>query len=201
MATQSKAYQTVLAVVLTLLIPWLLMGWFAARRELKYPMAGFLVLSALYVIGWGVMFDSTTFRWTFVQWTFFASMATLSAVLAIIDLILGQPRETLTRRKLTSHLRCIPVPTFSAAFKPSTEVRAPGQMGLHLGPHFFNRSAAPSVQHVDIESSSAVHPASPESVNSGSTQLIRAGSQHSTSSFSTVTTTESTVGRSRWVIE
>ncbi|KAH8997468.1 hypothetical protein EDB92DRAFT_2061794 [Lactarius akahatsu] len=230
MATQSKIYEIFLVIVLTLLIPWLLMGWFASRRELKYPMAVFLVLSALYVIGWGLMFDSTTFRWTFVQWTFFASMATLSAVLAIIDLIVGIMCRLNFDKGLPNYLNAQepladdsfiqarpaegnaydekvdfpstvhPVPTFSAAFKPSTEFRAPGQTGLHLGPRFFNRSAAPSVQHVDVESLSAVHPASPESVNPGSTQLVRAGSQYSTSSSSTVTTTES-VGRSRWVIE
>ncbi|KAH9065911.1 hypothetical protein EDB87DRAFT_1554553, partial [Lactarius vividus] len=231
MATQSKVYETFLVIVLSLLIPWLLMGWFAARKELKYPMAVFLVLSALYVIGWGLMFDSTTFRWTFVQWTFFASMATLSAVLAIIDLIVGimcrlnfdkglpnylNAQEPLTDdsfiqarpaegyaydEKVDFPSTVHPVPTFSAAFEPSTETRAPGQTRLYLGPQFFNRPAAPSVQHVDIESPSAVHPASPENVYSGSTRLIRAGSQHSTSSSSTVTTTESTVGRSRWVIE
>ena len=52
-------------------------------------MAVFLILSALYVIGWGLMFDSTTFRWTYFQWAFFGSIVTLSAILAIIDLIVG----------------------------------------------------------------------------------------------------------------
>jgi len=52
-------------------------------------MAVFLVLCALYLIAWGLMFDSTTFRWTFIQWTFFGAMATLSAILALIDLIVG----------------------------------------------------------------------------------------------------------------
>lgn len=52
-------------------------------------MAVFLILSALYVVCWGLMFDSNTFRWTFIQWTFFGSIVTLSAVLVIIDLIVG----------------------------------------------------------------------------------------------------------------
>ena len=31
----------------------------------------FLVLSFGYLVGWGAMFVSPTFRWTFVLWTFF----------------------------------------------------------------------------------------------------------------------------------
>jgi hypothetical protein len=49
----------------------------------------FLVLSALYLIGWGLMFDSGTFRWTFVEWGFFGSTATLSAVLVLVGFIVG----------------------------------------------------------------------------------------------------------------
>lgn len=49
----------------------------------------FLVLSALYLIGMGLMFDSGTFRWTFVQWGFFGATTTLSALLDIVGLIVG----------------------------------------------------------------------------------------------------------------
>jgi hypothetical protein len=64
-------------------------GWFAARLERKPPMIIFIVLSALYLVGWGAMFDSPTFRWTFVQWGFFGAMASLSALLVLIGLIVG----------------------------------------------------------------------------------------------------------------
>lgn len=64
-------------------------GWFAARLEWKVPMIVFIVLSALYLVGWGAMFDSPTFRWTFVEWGFFGSMAANSAVLVLIGLIVG----------------------------------------------------------------------------------------------------------------
>lgn len=49
----------------------------------------FLVLSALYLIGFGLMFDSTTFRWTFVQWGFFGATASLSAALDVVGFIVG----------------------------------------------------------------------------------------------------------------
>ena len=49
----------------------------------------FLILSALYLVGWGLMFDSGTFRWTFVQWGFFGAMASVSALLDLIGFIVG----------------------------------------------------------------------------------------------------------------
>lgn len=49
----------------------------------------FLVLSFGYLVGWGVMFASTTFRWTFVQWRFFSLIASGSVFLTLMALILG----------------------------------------------------------------------------------------------------------------
>lgn len=76
-------------ITLALLIPWLMTGWFAVHRELRVPMLIFLILSMLYLAGWGVMFASTTFRWTFITWTFFSLMATTSVVLTLLSTILG----------------------------------------------------------------------------------------------------------------
>jgi hypothetical protein len=64
-------------------------GWFGARRELKFPMIVFITLSALYLVGWAAMFDSTTFRWTFVEWGLFGTMVSASALLVLIGLIVG----------------------------------------------------------------------------------------------------------------
>lgn len=49
----------------------------------------FLVLSALYLVGFGLMFDSGTFRWTFVQWGFFGATASLSALLDLVGFVVG----------------------------------------------------------------------------------------------------------------
>jgi len=49
----------------------------------------FLLLSILYLGGWGVMFFSTTFRWTFVTWRFFSIMASASVFLTCMCIILG----------------------------------------------------------------------------------------------------------------
>lgn len=76
-------------ITLILLIPWLMMGWFSSRRELRVPMFFFLVLSILYLGAWGVMFFSTTFRWTFITWQFFSIMACTSVFLTLLSFILG----------------------------------------------------------------------------------------------------------------
>jgi hypothetical protein len=49
----------------------------------------FLVLSAGYLVGFGLMFDSETFRWTYVEWGFFGSTVTISALLTLISFIVG----------------------------------------------------------------------------------------------------------------
>ncbi|KIM85451.1 hypothetical protein PILCRDRAFT_817474, partial [Piloderma croceum F 1598] len=89
LARLAFVYKPVFIIVLILLVPWLMTGWFAVRRELKAPMLIFLVLSFGYLAGWGAMFSSTTFRWTFVQWLFFALIASSSVILTFVALILG----------------------------------------------------------------------------------------------------------------
>lgn len=59
------------------------------RREYKYPMLAFLVFALIYLGGWGAMFASATFRWTFVEWQFFSLMATASVILTLTLFILG----------------------------------------------------------------------------------------------------------------
>ncbi len=49
----------------------------------------FMALSVLYLGGWGIMFISTTFRWTFITWTFFSIMATASVFLTVLSIVLG----------------------------------------------------------------------------------------------------------------
>jgi predicted membrane protein len=82
------------------------------RKELKFLMAVFLVLSALYVISWGLMFDSRTFRWTYYQWAFFGSIATISAVLVVADLIVGIICRLNFDKGLPNYCERITVPLF-----------------------------------------------------------------------------------------
>ncbi|THH21010.1 hypothetical protein EW146_g465 [Bondarzewia mesenterica] len=158
LATNAKLYKALFIIVSLLLTPWLLTGWFAVRRELKIPMAVFLVLSGAYLVGWGAMFDSTTFRWTFVQWRFFSVVISLSIALTLITFVLGIVCWHNFGRGLTRYLNAQeplpgddfvpvgpgqtyqdpekvnfpssdrPIPTFSATFGTGSEVPPPSQM-------------------------------------------------------------------------
>ncbi|KAJ3486147.1 hypothetical protein NLI96_g4437 [Meripilus lineatus] len=89
LSTNVAMHKGVISLVLILLVPWLAIGWIAMRREHKRLMLVFLALSFLYLVGWAAMFAAPSFRWTFVQWKFFALMATASVVLTLTTLILG----------------------------------------------------------------------------------------------------------------
>ncbi|EDR15729.1 uncharacterized protein LACBIDRAFT_300960 [Laccaria bicolor S238N-H82] len=168
LADFQKLYKVSSFITLVLLVPWLMTGWFAVRRELRAPMFIFLLLSMLYLAGWGVMFFSTTFRWTFTTWRFFSVMASASVFLTLLSFVLGVVcRYNFGKgllRYLNAHQSLLesdfpssyagsdvekiafpsnekPVPTYSAAF---TFVLPPDQISLSRDPRFFDPSADPS---------------------------------------------------------
>ncbi|TFK57635.1 hypothetical protein OE88DRAFT_1651480 [Heliocybe sulcata] len=150
-------FKVIVLVVFILLFPWLAMGWFAVRRELKVFMAAFIGLSMVYIVGWALMFVSHTFRWTFVQWKFFAVITSASVFLTLMTFILGvicrlnfgkglprylnaqeplagddfihvNPGEKNDEEKVAFPSQNMPIPTFSAAFGSGSEVPPPSQM-------------------------------------------------------------------------
>ncbi|KAG6891070.1 hypothetical protein C0995_014159 [Termitomyces sp. Mi166 len=157
-------YKVTSFITLVLLVPWLMTGWFAVRRELRVPMFIFLVLSIWYLGGWSVMFFSTTFRWNFVTWTFFSIMATTSVLLTVVSLVLGVVCRYNFGKGLLRYLNANqnlpdddfryyegsdeekvdfpsnekPVPTFAAAFGTRPEL---SRSNIAEGPRFFNSSA------------------------------------------------------------
>ncbi|KAF8488183.1 hypothetical protein JB92DRAFT_3085440 [Gautieria morchelliformis] len=89
LASLGPLYKGGIIVMFCLLIPWFYLGWFAVRREARMWAMVFLALSLFFVALWAAMFKSTSFRWTFVLWPFFAVMAVVSGALMIISFILG----------------------------------------------------------------------------------------------------------------
>ena len=90
----------------TLVIPWLGLAFFGVRRESKGMMGGFLVGSALYLIGFGVMFKSMTFQQSLRHWplltyvhvylrlrgsnlTLRSAMFTLTTLLALATIVIA----------------------------------------------------------------------------------------------------------------
>ncbi|KAK0208401.1 hypothetical protein DFS33DRAFT_1459194 [Desarmillaria ectypa] len=163
-------YKAISFVTEIFLIPWIMTGWVAVRKESRLSMFIFLVLCILYLGGWSLMFLSTTFRWSFVTWRFFSVMATASVLLTVTTFILGimcrfnfgkglsrylDAQEPLPGDDFTtvysSDIEKVhfpsnekPIPTFSASFGSGSEVPPPRLMfPSRIGPRFFNRSAQP----------------------------------------------------------
>lgn len=170
LASFQKLYKVTSFITLALLIPWLMTGWFAVRRELRLPMFIFLFLSILYLAGWGVMFFSTTFRWTFTTWTFFSLMATASVFLTLLAVVLGVICRFNFGKGLARYLNAQqpleeedfppsyegsdiekvafpssekPLPTYASFNEYDDEFPPSFHSGSTLGPRFSNKSAEP----------------------------------------------------------
>jgi hypothetical protein len=74
---------------IVLLIPWLTIGWFGVRRESKRLMICFLFLGFCIILAWSIMFYSLVYRWTFIQWPFFATLTIEAFIVLIASCILG----------------------------------------------------------------------------------------------------------------
>jgi len=159
-------YKVIAIATLILLVPWLVTGWFAVRRELRVPMIIFLLLSVLYLAGWSLMLFSTTFRWTFVTWAFFGINFSASVFLAVVAFILGivcrlnfgkgLPRYLNAHQSLSedhgyyydadiekvSFPSANPVLAYPAVFEVQSESHSQGS-SFTKGPRFFNVSAPP----------------------------------------------------------
>ncbi|KLO19986.1 hypothetical protein SCHPADRAFT_863681 [Schizopora paradoxa] len=164
LATSASVYKGVLITVLILLFPWLYLGWISVRRELRIPMLFFLAMSVGYLAGWGGMFASSTFRWTFVNWRFFSVIISASLFLTLVTFIVGLVCRINFGKGLSRYLNAqeplddensppaytanayadpekveFPtarggVPTFSAAFGRGDEVPPPSQMKFGPAP-------------------------------------------------------------------
>lgn len=221
LADFQKLYKVTSFITLALLVPWLMTGWFAVRRELRVPMFVFLLLSTLYLGGWGVMFFSTTFRWTFVTWRFFSIMASASVLLTVLSIILGVVCRYNFGKGLARHLNAqqpldetdFPPPYGGSDIEkvafPSSEKPLPTYVSFEkqdprvMGPRFSNKSAEPfetSVHNLALPlptlqrklNDVRVH----RSDSYGSTK-----SHGSSSSQRSFDSDNSHVGNKRWVIE
>lgn len=72
-----------------LVIPWLGLAFVGVRRESKILMGGFLVGSALYLIGFGVMLKSMTFQRSLRHWPLLTAMFTLTILLAFATIAIA----------------------------------------------------------------------------------------------------------------
>lgn len=88
-----------------LLLPWIAIGWFSIRREMKRTMWTFLGLGTFYILSWGFLYYSQVFRWTWIQWPFFACMSLSAQIAELACVILAIVCYKNFHRGLASYLR------------------------------------------------------------------------------------------------
>jgi len=89
LSLHTPAYKALIILTTIFLVPWVTMGWYAIRREIKMLMVIFLGITFLIIVGWSVMFYSIVYRWTFMQWPYFGCFTVASLVLVIATMVLG----------------------------------------------------------------------------------------------------------------
>ncbi|KAJ7169468.1 hypothetical protein C8R46DRAFT_897285 [Mycena filopes] len=218
----SLVYKIGFCITGVLLIPWLMLGWFAVRREMRVAMIVFLGLSVLYLAGWGVMFLSTTFRWTFRTWSFFSIMASMSVFLTLMSFALGVTCRLNFGKGLLRYLNAQeslpgddfvpitrggddmekvafpsnekPVPTYSATFGSGSEVPVPSQM-FRPGPQLGPRFFNSSAEPFERRpNSNASNASSP--ISPPMAALTRTSSKESYQSAATAMPNKHDSGRS-----
>jgi len=85
----TKLYQALFITTTTLLLPWIAMGWYSIRREMKRVMIVFLAIGFAIISGWAIMFYSIVYRWSFLQWPYLGCFTVASFILLISSMVLG----------------------------------------------------------------------------------------------------------------
>ncbi|KAF7298362.1 hypothetical protein MKEN_01360800 [Mycena kentingensis (nom. inval.)] len=89
LAHHAELYKAGAIFSLVIVLPWLALGWYSIRRESQRLMFAFLLIAFLLVGGWGLMFYSVVYRWSFERWPLFGCFTVASFILIIASVILG----------------------------------------------------------------------------------------------------------------
>ncbi|KAL1747432.1 hypothetical protein HDZ31DRAFT_80418 [Schizophyllum fasciatum] len=82
-------YEALIVASALLLIPWITLGWYAIRREMKRAVLLFLLLGFVYLFAWTFMFYSVTYRWLFTNWPFLGAFTVASILLIVASIALA----------------------------------------------------------------------------------------------------------------
>ncbi|KDR74112.1 hypothetical protein GALMADRAFT_250902 [Galerina marginata CBS 339.88] len=88
-SAHTTIYQALFIFTTIFLIPWIVMGWYSIRREMKKMMVFFLAIGFCIISGWAIMFYSIVYRWSFMQWPFLGCFTVASFILLISSMTLG----------------------------------------------------------------------------------------------------------------
>jgi len=76
-------------ILLALVVPWMVLGLTAARKESKWRTLLFLASTVLFLASWATKFTSRVFRLLIVTWGFFSMTSVVPLVLIFVILVLA----------------------------------------------------------------------------------------------------------------
>ncbi|PPQ64911.1 hypothetical protein CVT24_008251 [Panaeolus cyanescens] len=85
----TAVYEALIICTTILLIPWIAMGWYSIRREMRRLMVVYLAIGFALFSGWVIMFYSIVYRWSFVQWPYLGCFTVAALLILIASLVLG----------------------------------------------------------------------------------------------------------------
>ena len=85
-SSHTAIYLTLFILTLVGLIPWIATGWYSVRHEKRRALLLFVGIGGIFFICWALMYYSLVFRWTWLQWPFFACI-TVCAQLVLLTSI------------------------------------------------------------------------------------------------------------------
>lgn len=89
MSSLIPLYATAVIITLVVLPPFLIIGWRSLRLEQPRAFVVFLAIAVLLEAGWSLMYDSLVWRWTWIQWPFFACLAVSAQAALLACLAIG----------------------------------------------------------------------------------------------------------------
>ncbi|KAG7440131.1 uncharacterized protein BT62DRAFT_924236 [Guyanagaster necrorhizus] len=82
-------YEGIFIFHTVMVVPWIVLGWYAVRYERKKWMFSFIFVGFLFLLAESLVFDSQVYRWTFIMWANFACFTVAYMIVIIACVILG----------------------------------------------------------------------------------------------------------------
>ncbi|TDL16338.1 hypothetical protein BD410DRAFT_795455 [Rickenella mellea] len=88
-STHTTIYDALFISTVILLLPWIYMGWRSVRGEHTRTLIAFFTTAFVLFACWAIMYYSMVYRWTWLQWPFFASLTVASQLVLGFSIPLG----------------------------------------------------------------------------------------------------------------
>ncbi|KAK0200313.1 hypothetical protein DFS33DRAFT_1360473 [Desarmillaria ectypa] len=85
----TKIYEGAFIFYTVMVVPWMILGWYAVRYERKKWMFTFIFIGFLFLLCGSLMFDSQVYRWTFIMWPNLACFTVSYMIVIVACIILG----------------------------------------------------------------------------------------------------------------